>query len=212
MSLSSAWNRIPKTTPTRRPSAALAGRRPSRPTIAPLMIAVSSGSPEPYISPNSQPNNAISRALLRMRSHSGLGSAGRARMLVNASTGANSTAPRPAPWAAPTPPIASPSTAPDAAPSVAPQISASTTRPERLRLRRSGSPITGEYRRGGGILGLISYDQRDGAGGAGGQTGWRESRHWRGISSGAGTGGSHHDPQGEAHGRDETLRPHGRRS
>jgi hypothetical protein len=47
----------------------------------------------------------------------------------------------------PDPSIAWPTTAPDAAPSTVPQISASSTRLERLRLRRSVSPTPREYRR-----------------------------------------------------------------
>src|SRR3954452_18546959 len=92
-----------------------------------------------------------------MRSHSGFGSAGRAGMLVIASTGAKSTAPITAPVPAPTPPLAAPNAAPDAAPSVAPQISASTSRPERLRRRRSVSAITGQYRGGGAITSSGSH-------------------------------------------------------
>jgi len=77
-----------------------------------------------------------------MRCQSGFGSAAPVVMLVITSAGAYSAAPIKAPTPAPTPSIPSPITAPEAAPTAVPQISASSTRPERLRLRRSGSPMT----------------------------------------------------------------------
>ena len=81
-----------------------------------------------------------------MRCHSGFTSAAPRLRLVNASAGAYTSTPISAPTPAPTPSIAAPSTAPAAAPSAAPQTSASSSRPERLRLRRSALPMVGEYR------------------------------------------------------------------
>ena len=76
-----------------------------------------------------------------MRYQSGFTSAGPRLRLVITSAGAYSAAPIRAPRPAPTPSIASPSTAPDAAPRAAPQITASSSWPERLRRRRSGSAM-----------------------------------------------------------------------
>lgn len=50
------------------------------------------------------------------------------------------------PGAGPSPSTAAPSTAPPAAPSPAPRTSASSSRPERLRLRRSAPAVVREYR------------------------------------------------------------------
>src|SRR5918995_2779344 len=156
-----------------------------------------------------------------MRCQSGLGSAGPRLMLVIASAGAYSAAPITAPGPTPTPSIASPSTAPDAAPRAAPQISASSIRPERLRLRRSGSPMIGSIaafqRSPRGTTWsyssrpLISYDPRDGAKGRGGQLGAGEDRHRRGVAAGAGVRGPHDDRPRRVRGRDDPVRSDGRR-
>src|SRR5918995_4173939 len=156
-----------------------------------------------------------------MRCQSGLGSAGPRLMLVIASAGAYSAAPITAPGPTPTPSIASPSTAPDAAPRAAPQISASSIRPERLRLRRSGSPMIGSnaafQRSPRGTTWsyssrpLISYDPRDGAKGRGGRLGAREGSHRRGVGAGAGVRGPHDDRPRRVGGRDDPVRSDGRR-
>src|SRR5918994_2471321 len=161
-------------------------------------------------------------ALLRMRCQSGFGSAGPFLMVVIASAGAYSAAPIRAPTPAPTPLIASPSTAPDAAPRGTPQISPSRTWPERLRLRRSGSPMIGSIaafqRSPRGTTSwsyssqpLISYDQRDGAKGRGGQLGAREGSHRRGVASGADVRGPLDDRPRRVRGRDDRVRSDGRR-
>src|SRR3954447_7160969 len=81
-----------------------------------------------------------------MRCQRGLGSAGRLVMLVPPRGGAYTAAPTTAPAPAPTASTPAPSTAPDAAPTGVAQIRASRTRPERLRLWRSGFPMRCEYR------------------------------------------------------------------
>src|SRR3954451_15645556 len=95
-----------------------------------------------------------------MRCQSGLIAPALLLIVVITSAGAYPAAPTTAPTPAPTPSIASPSTAPDAAPSAVPQTTASASRPERLRLRRSGSTMPREYRR---ILGAGCRSRRIGA-------------------------------------------------
>jgi hypothetical protein len=104
-------------------------------------MAMTSGSSSP-IRPSSQPNSAISSALLTMRCHSGFTSPAARLRLVTASAGVYSSTPMSAPTPAPIPSMADPSAAPAAAPSAAPHTSESSSRPERLRLRRSGLPMS----------------------------------------------------------------------
>src|SRR4051812_45908768 len=103
-------------------------------------MPTTSGSSSP-IRPTSQPNSAISSALLTIRCHSGFTAPAPRLRLVTASAGAYSTTPISAPTPAPTAPMAAPSTAPPAPPSAAPHTKESSRRPDRLRRRRSGLPM-----------------------------------------------------------------------
>src|SRR3954453_22052584 len=83
----------------------------------------------------------MSSALAAIRPASGFGSAGPWRAGPIAGGVAKRPAPPSAPAAAPRPSIAAPSTAPPAAPRISPQTSASRTRCDRLRLRRSAAAM-----------------------------------------------------------------------